>query len=190
MNIICTVLTQCRAVLLVLGQFAAAMVASAAIAEAVPRHIQMEIPQAQLLGAGTYSWFGLKIYDARLWVGAGGYQPATAKFALDLQYARKLDGVQIADASVKEMRRMGLGTPQQHQVWLTKMNGLFLDVKDGTHITGVYLPEQGARFYLNGEMLGEVPDPDFARAFFAIWLDPKTSDRKLRGALLADYKYQ
>jgi hypothetical protein len=66
------------------------------------------------------------------------------------------------------------------------MKAIFPDVKEGEHITGVYLPNQGARFYLNGNLLGEVRDPDFAHAFFAIWLDPRTSDKKLRSALLAD----
>jgi hypothetical protein len=154
----------------------------------VPEHIRNEIPQAHLLGAGAYTWFGLKIYDARLWVGESGYQQGTkdnARFALDLQYARDLKGDRIADASLKEIKRLGIGTPRQHQAWLARMIDLFPDVQDGTHITGVYLPAQGARFYLNGVILGEVLDPDFAHAFFAIWLDPRTSDKALRNALLA-----
>ena len=33
--------------------------------------------------------------------------------------------------------------------------------------------------------LGEVPDPDFARLFFAIWLSPATSEPQMRSQLLA-----
>jgi hypothetical protein len=40
------------------------------------------------------------------------------------------------------------------------------------------------RFFHNGKLRADVTDPDFARAFIAIWLSPKTSEPKLRLALL------
>ncbi|MGZ3254667.1 MAG: chalcone isomerase family protein, partial [Burkholderiaceae bacterium] len=109
----------------------------------------------------------------------------SSRFVLDLRYAKNLDGESIAEASLKEMQKIGAGSTQQQQVWLAKMKTIFPNVKKGTHISGVYLPDQGARFYLDGKFLSEVPDPAFARAFFGIWLDPKTSDKKLRSALLS-----
>ncbi|UUZ55997.1 chalcone isomerase family protein [Massilia sp. H-1] len=66
------------------------------------------------------------------------------------------------------------------------MKEIFPDVKEGTRISGVFLPGSQARFYLDGKPLATVPDPEFARAFFAIWLDPKTSAKGLRTALLKD----
>jgi hypothetical protein len=59
-------------------------------------------------------------------------------------------------------------------------------VREGSRISGVYLPASGTTFYLDGRVLASVPDPEFAKAFFAIWLDPKTSAPKLRAALLKD----
>ncbi len=64
------------------------------------------------------------------------------------------------------------------------MTALFPHVNEGTRITGVFLPDRGARFYLDSKLLGEIADPAFARAFFAIWFDPKTSADSLRKALL------
>jgi hypothetical protein len=168
-------------------------VASLAKAESVPPHVRAEIAQAHLIGMGEFTWFGLKIYQASLWANDATWHfdaKDDAKFALDLQYARSLHGERIADASLKEMKRMEIGSPQQQQSWLAAMKSMFPDVEKGTHITGVYLPNHGARFYLNGKLLGEVPDPEFARAFFAIWLDPRTSDQKLRSALLAGSTYK
>jgi hypothetical protein len=150
-------------------------------------HIQSEIPHARMAGRGTSKWFGMKVYEATLWVGESGYQsasPGAEKFALNLEYARELYGVRIAEASLKEMENIGIGSAQQRQIWLAQMKGIFPDVTVGAHITGVYLPDQGARFYLNGSKLGAVMDPEFGRAFFAIWLDPRTSDKKLRIALI------
>lgn len=156
---------------------------------AAPPQIQAELPGARLAGHGTFRWFGLAIYDAQLWVGDKGYNaasPSAAPLALDLKYDRALIGKKIAESSRDEMQKLGLGTPEQRAAWLVKMLALFPDVQDGTHITGVYLPAVGARFYLDGKMLGEIADPEFGRAFFAIWLDPKTTGGKLRDALLMD----
>lgn len=155
-------------------------------------HVSKEIAFARLAGQGTYRWFGLKLYDAQLWVGPQGYRPATAAtaaaapFALDLRYARALSGRRIAQASLDEMARLGLGSPQQHEAWLTQMKTLFPDVQEGSRITGVFLPKDGTRFFLDGNILGSVRDAEFARAFFAIWLDPNTSAPGLRDDLLRD----
>ena len=156
--------------------------------DVVPSHIQNELTGARLSGQGSFRWFGLKVYDAALWVEESGYKadaPTSAKFVLDLGYARDLYGERIAQSSIREISQLGFGTAGQRIVWLGKMKSLFPDVHAGTHISGVYLPAQGVRFYLDGKPLGEIDDPEFARAFFAIWLDPRTSAPELRSQLLA-----
>jgi hypothetical protein len=158
-------------------------------AEPAPIHMQSEVRQARLAGQGSFRWFGLKIYDAQFWVGDKGYRasaPSAAGFALDLRYARRLQGVKIADAAQEEMLKLNLGSAAQRAAWQTKMANIFPDVQEGTHLTGVYLPNQGARFYLDGKLLGEIMDAEFGQAFFAIWLDARTTAPALRSALLAD----
>ena len=54
----------------------------------------------------------------------------------------------------------------------------------GDRITGVHVPGSGARFYLNGKLLGEVADDAFSRLFFGIWLSPKTSQPRMRETLV------
>jgi hypothetical protein len=154
----------------------------------MPAPIENEIANARLAGQGHYRWFGFKIYDAELWVGDQGYRPdapESAKFALSLTYARDLYGKHIARTSIDEISKLGFGTKEQHEVWLAKMEALFPDVHEGTQISGIFLPDQGARFYLNGNFIGEIADRDFARVFFAIWLDPRTSAPSLRDNLLS-----
>ena len=68
--------------------------------------------------------------------------------------------------------------------WLDAMMRLFPDVRAGDRITGVHRPGTGARFFVNGRLQGELPDADFARLFFGIWLSPRTSEPALREALL------
>ncbi len=171
-----------------LALLAAATIAFGARA-APPAHIAAELPQARLAGSGTFRYFGLHIYDATLWVGPNGYRAAAStaeKFALDLRYARAFLGKRIASRSTDEMEKLKLGTLAQRAQWDAKMTAIFPDVVEGTHITGVYLPNEGARFYRDGKLLGEILDPEFGHAFFAIWLDPKTTGGPLREALLAD----
>lgn len=152
-----------------------------------PAHISEEIPQAGLQGTGSFRWFGLHIYDASLWSAPEGYKPDSdkpQKFALDLAYARTLYGSKIADASIDEIEKLKLGTAEKRERWLAQMKKIFPDVKQGTHITGIYIPNEAARFYLNGKLLGEIRDAEFAHAFFAIWLDKKTTAQNLRTKLL------
>jgi hypothetical protein len=157
-------------------------------AQAAPAaHIEQEVGAARLAGQGTFRWFGISVYDAALWVGERGYLPAApgaAPFVLDLRYARALDGKEIADASIEEIEKLGAGTQAQRAAWLVKMRAIFPDVKEGSHLSGVFLPGSGVRFYLDGKALAEIADPAFARAFFAIWLDPASSAQSLRVALL------
>lgn len=152
-------------------------------------HIGQEIGAPRLAGQGTFRWFGIAVYDAKLWVGARGYlasAPEVAPFALELRYARALEGKKIAEASFDQLVKINAGTEAQRAAWLVKMRAIFPDVKQGSHLSGVYLPKLGVRFYLDDKMLAEVPDLAFARAFFAIWLDPASTADKLRLALLQD----
>jgi hypothetical protein len=155
------------------------------VAQAAPAHVEAHLAAARLSGSGAFTWFGLSVYDAQLWVGEQGYQP-NAPFVLELRYARSLDGRKIAEASAEQMEKIGAGTPAQRAAWLVRMREIFPDVKEGSRIAGVNLPGSGARFYLDGKPLATVPDPAFAAAFFGIWLSPSTTARALRTALLKD----
>ena len=135
------------------------------------------------LGEGTMRWFGLKIYEARLWT-AGGAPDFARPLRLELRYARALRGAAIAERSDEEIARLGFGTPAQRAAWLAAMQRLFPDVAAGDTLAGEHVPGFGARFLRNGAPLGEVADPAFSRAFFSIWLDPRTSAPELRAALL------
>lgn len=151
-----------------------------------PPEVQAELPGARLQGQGRLRFFGLHVYDIRLWT------PATLRLddllrtrtALEIEYARPLKGPLIAERSLAEMRRVGEFSPDDGERWLAQMMRLFPDVQSGDRITGVHRPGEGARFHVNGRLAGEVRDPTFARLFFAIWLSPRTSEPQLRNALL------
>lgn len=169
----------------------ATLAAPAMAAAPPPAYISSDVPEARLAGEGVFSWFGLQLYHAQLWVGPAGYQPAmpdTAPFVLELRYARGLDGQKIAEASYEQMQKIKAGTEPQRLVWRDTMLRIFPDVKQGQRIAAAWRAgvAPGVRFYLDGKVMADVPDGDFARAFFAIWLSPATTAPTLRSALLRD----
>ncbi len=136
-------------------------------------------PGLRRWGTGQFRRFGLLIYEATLWAGDDPQRPP---LALRLDYRRTLSGAAIADASIREMRRLG-GDETALGEWGERLARLFPDVRPGDHITGIYQPDR-AVFLYNGQPLGEIDDAAFARRFFAIWLDPRTSAPGLRAELL------
>jgi hypothetical protein len=82
------------------------------------------------------------------------------------------------------MRRLGSFSEAQAQSWLTALRELFPNVDQGQRITGINVPGVGAEFWVNGQRAGVVKDETFARLFFGIWLDERTSEPKMRAQLL------
>jgi len=139
-----------------------------------------------VLGQTRLRVWGFSVYDATLYA-VPGFDAARfgeQRFALELAYLRAFEGADIAQRSLDEMRGQGAVDEPSAQRWLAAMKALFPDVKAGDRITGVHLPETGARFYLNGRWLGAVDEPAFSRRFFGIWLSPRTSQPAMRAALL------
>lgn len=137
----------------------------------------------QRTGAGQAAWLGFKLYDAALWTCGPEFSPET-RYALALTYAREIAGRHLVDASMREIRRLGVYDDAQLARWQLELARIFPTVHAGDTIVGVNLPQQGAAFYYQGQLRGEVRDPAFARAFFDIWFDPRTQTPALRAALL------
>lgn len=150
---------------------------------------QETLPGAQIIGTGEFRKFGFDIYNARLWSAARPFA-SDQPFALELIYQRKISRDDLVRASVEEIKRLSGEAVSAGQLaaWQAQMQQSFVDVEAGMRLTGVYLPGQGARFYVGQQLRYEVNDPQFAQAFFAIWLDPRTSNPELREQLLGTAK--
>jgi Chalcone isomerase-like len=137
-------------------------------------------------GTGSLKFFGFKAYDATLWLpgSAGGNFGFVRPFALDITYNTYVKATDINNTSLIEMSRISAASPEQVKAWSGFMTNMFVDVKSGDRLLGVHVPAGGARFFLNGKLLGETSDTAFSEAFFRIWLDPKARKPELRSALL------
>ncbi|MEP6943023.1 MAG: chalcone isomerase family protein [Betaproteobacteria bacterium] len=162
--------------------------AAAADTPGLPPAVAAQLPEVRIRGGGELTFLGLSIYDARLFrdTRARGEVSTDERFALELIYKRRLYGTLIADRSVEEMTKLGYGSEEQRARWGARLKKILRDVDDGDSITGVNLPKRAVRFYKNGAPIGTIDDPEFARAFFAIWFDPRTSEPVLRKQLLGE----
>jgi len=167
--------------LLAAGALCAAAIAHAA--PSLPVALASELPMLQPLGEGRLRWLGLHVYDSALWAPGGGWS-FDRPFALDIRYAMSIRGRDLTKRSLEEMRKLGHSDPQKLRRWEAEMDRVFPDIRPGDRLVGVSIPGREARFYSQERLLGTVPDPEFARAFFGIWLDERTSEPALRARML------
>ena len=162
------------------------LLAAALLAPVRAQGLAQLLPAAAPAGQGRLHFWGLPIYDARLWVAPGFRQSEFTRhgFALELTYLREFSGADIARRSVSEMRRAGDFAPSQAAAWEGALRGLLPDVGPRDRITGIHRPGRGALFLVNGKPAGEIADSRFAALFFSIWLGPKSSEPGLRESLL------
>jgi hypothetical protein len=160
--------------------------ATAAPGLAAPSELNLYGTRWRARGTGALRFFGFKAYDAILWLpdSAAGAFSFSRTFALDIRYSTSVKASDITNTSLIEMARISGATPEQVQDWTAFMTSLFVDVKSGDRLVGVYVPTAGARFFMNGRLIGETTDATFSEAFFKIWLDPRTRRPELRSALL------
>ncbi|HLO95653.1 MAG TPA: chalcone isomerase family protein [Burkholderiaceae bacterium] len=159
---------------------------SAPQAPLMPEELQALLPDARLRGSGVLRFFGLQVYEARLWT-AAAFVPedyAAHGLGLVLSYDRRLEGAAIAERSIAEMRRVGAFSEAQARQWLTVMKQAFPDVKPGDRLLGWHDGQGRVRFFHNGRPTAELSDPLYARLFFGIWLAPQSSAPALRQSLL------
>jgi hypothetical protein len=83
------------------------------------------------------------------------------------------------------MRRAAPIDDAKARAWRQAMLRVIPDIRKGDRVMGVNRPGEGATFWVNGKRVGDVEDAEFAQLFFGIWLSPKTSQPKMRTALLA-----
>jgi len=145
------------------------------------------LPAPVWAGAARLRVWGFEVYDAQLWVTPGfeAQRYANYPLSLSLNYLRTLQGKAIAERSIAEMLRQGPIDAALQADWLARMQQLFPDVNRGDRLTGVHQPGRGARFWLNGRLLGGMDDAAFSQQFFGIWLHTATSEPEMRRALLA-----
>lgn len=155
-------------------------------AESPAPEIAAALPRARLVGRGEMRYLGFSVYDARLWAEPGFSAAAFERepFALELIYARRLDGRAIAQRSIELMARPQPIDETRASAWRTAMERAFPDVAPGDRLSGLHHPPGRAAFVHNGRPTATIDDAEFARRFFGIWLAESSTEPQLRRRLL------
>ena len=145
-----------------------------------PPYIKNMMGQVQLQGLGRLNFWGFHVYDANLYRGAA---KDSQEFALEVRYQRSFSGEAIASRTMDEMKNLGVADAQA-ATWGKELASILPNIEPGQTITAIYIPKQGTSLFHDGKKISQIPGADFAKAFFGIWLDSKTSVPKLRADLL------
>lgn len=181
--------SRCLRALMLAGALALAQPAAAV---ALPRPVLATAGALQMAGSGEMRWFGLKLYDAALWVQpgvdpappAGTGQPLQKPYALALRYTRAISGEALVTASLDEIRRLGETSESRLARWKPLLEKALPSVAPGETLVGLHEPGRGASFWHEGQLTARIDDAELAGAFFGIWLDARTREPKLRARLL------
>lgn len=143
--------------------------------------VNQQIAQAEVVGEGRLIYWGFKLYDAQLFASResqGGY-------ALDLQYLRQFEAQDLYKQTVEEMEKMGV-TKEKRALWDPQLSKAFKTVKKGDSITAIKKSRDVTQLFHNGLLFSEIRGDELSKAFFSIWLHPRTSVPKLRQSLLGN----
>jgi hypothetical protein len=154
--------------------------ASPAIANDI---VQKYVPNAQEVGKGRLSVIFWDVYDAVLYAPNGKWD-AHKPYALSIHYFREIEGADIADRSIEEMRKQGFSDEAKLADWQKKLRIIFPDVKNGSELTAIFTARKSTDFYSGGKYIGSINGAEFGTHFFNIWLSEKTSEPELRKKLL------
>jgi len=150
--------------------------------QVIDKYIQANAPY----GEGTMTRLFLKIYDASLWTDSPTWS-MDSKFAFVIKYRMDIDGDDLVDRSIEEMQHESTLPEDKVIPYKEQLTKVFPDVKSGDTITALYDPKKGISFYHNDHVSGTIRDHDLAERFLLIWFSPKTSEPKLRQALLGNH---
>jgi hypothetical protein len=165
---------------------AAALIAFSLTAAAMTRPLEIggTIDAAKPYGSGSLTWLVFTAYDATLWTDAPQWS-MNAPFALTLTYRMSFTTDELVERTIDEMVKVAPATPKAaHAGYAAALRRAFPNVKDGDRITALHVPGSGVRFFHNGNQTNEIAGQAFVEHFFGIWLSPRTSEPRLRAALL------
>ena len=140
----------------------------------------------QPLGSGVLRWLGWRVYEAALWAPDPQAWRNGGALALAIVYDRAIPSSRLVKATEAELRRLGVADESQITAWRPALEAAFPDVAPGDIIAAIHHPGGGVAFYFGEQPSGRIDDPDFAQAFFAIWLDERTREPGLRARLLGE----
>ena len=161
-----------------------ALAAQPLSAKPLPVPVQSQAPGIRPLGRGRQTVWGIRVYDATLWVVGDRFTPVQPH-ALDVESGRSVSADTMVNNAMDEMRRLKLGDASQLASWRLEMRRLIPNLNSGDQVVVFCPSEEKTLTYYNGRIQGEVDDATLCSAIMNIWLHPASQNQALRKSLLA-----
>ena len=104
----------------------------------LPAPVLSQAPGIRPLGRGRETVWGIRVYDATLWVVGDRFTP-TQPHALDVEPGRSVSADTLVNNVMDEMRRLKLGDASQLASWRLEIRRLIPNVKSGDQVV-VFCP--------------------------------------------------
>lgn len=134
---------------------------------------------AKVQGQGRMTYWGFDLYDAKLF-----QLNNSSSYALRIDYLKNFKSDDLREQTIKEMTQLGV-PEESRRKWSKDLKDIFPNIATGNSLTAIYQPKVGTIFLHNEKYIGQISGDDFSKAFFSIWLDPRTSAPQLRSQLLS-----
>lgn len=104
---------------------------------------------------------------------------------LEIEYLRDLSKDDFLGAAEDMLAKQhDRATIESIRTGISQINQLYRDVKKGDRYALTYRPGSGTELLFNGQPMGIIPGPEFARIYFTIWLGENHPYQKFRDRLV------
>jgi hypothetical protein len=149
----------------------------------LPPPVLAKAPGMHPFGRGRHTWWGVRMYDATLWI-VGPQWSAATPHALDLEPGRAVPTDTVVKNAIAEMRDLKVGDQRQLGMWQAELTRIIPNVRQGDQYV-LFCPDTKRTLgFLNGSSTGAVDDPSLCPAVMSVWLHPQTKHQALRRSLL------
>ncbi len=135
----------------------------------LPVPASAELPKGlRPVGEASLSFLWYDVYQARLFNLQGQYDGLKAPLVLQIIYRREISHQVLIEQTANQLKNK---VPEaEMQLWLQELAALWPDIRTDDQLTFHMKNADSGDFYFNGQLLGNVEHPGFARAFINIWL--------------------
>jgi hypothetical protein len=169
--------------LLVLISATCAIAAAPGDLRPLPPQVLSSAPGLHAFGKGRHSWWGIRMYDATLWI-VGPQWSAAAPHAIDLEPGRDVPADTLVNNAIAELRDLKVGDASKLGIWQAELKKVLPSVRQGDQVVIFCADKNRTLAYLNNSSTGEVDDPTFCPAVMSVWLHPQTKHQAMRKSLL------
>ena len=152
-------------------------------ARPLPPQVVSAVPGMHPFGKGRHSLWGIRMYDATLWI-VGPQWSAAAPHALDIEPGRAVPADTLVTNAVAEMRALKVADESKLRIWQAEMRKIIPNLKQGDQVVIFCSDSNRTLGYVNGSSSGEIDDPSFCPAIMSVWLHPQTKHQAMRKSLL------